>query len=355
MRFIIGEVFMHHIRKQQFENLEIKAPVSLCDTDGNLNPEARGWSRVPFQTCNLTHHFLRKKKWNYWCITGKDHLFSITISDLDYAGVIFAYFLDFKTHVIVEKSITVPFGKNVYLGESVFTPASFTNADVDVQFEHDDRGVAISLSWLNFSQGKDLSAEISILLPKKHQSLNVVVPWNDTDRFQCTSKQNGLPASGFYSFGDQRFEFQQNESFACLDFSRGIWPYRSSWNWGTFSGYAGKDIVGLNMGARWTDGTGITENFLCMNGKLSKIKEDIIFEYDRHDFMKPWKIYTGKSNNVDLIMTPFLERYVKSDLLVVKSVTHQLFGRYSGTVISGNKKIRIDSITGWAEEHAARW
>lgn len=346
---------MHQVGNRRFEDLEIKSPVALCDANGNLNSEARGWSRIPVQTCNLSNHFPRKKKWNYWCITGKEHLFSITISDLDYAGLIFAYFLDFRTNVMVEKSVTVPFGKNVYLGESVFSLASFNNDEIDVQFEHDDRGVSISLSWLNFAQGKDLSAELSVFIPRKHQSLNVVVPWNDTDRFQFTSKQNCLPASGFYSFGDQRIEFKQEETFACLDFGRGIWPYSTCWNWGSFSGYSGKDLVGINMGAQWTDGTGITENALCVNGRLSKIKENIVFEYDRRDFMKPWRIYTAHGNKVDLVMTPFFERYVKSDLLLVKSVTHQLFGRYCGTIMAGNKKIMIDAITGWVEDHTARW
>ena len=40
------------------------------------------------------------------------------------------------------------------------------------------------------------------------------------------------------------------------------------------------DEVGLNMGAKWTDGTGMNENGILLNGCLHKIHEDIVFEYD---------------------------------------------------------------------------
>jgi hypothetical protein len=40
---------------------EIHTPVFLCTKEGNLNPEAKGWARFPFVTCNLTGNFLRKK------------------------------------------------------------------------------------------------------------------------------------------------------------------------------------------------------------------------------------------------------------------------------------------------------
>ena len=340
---------------RDFEDSEIVSPVFLCNRSGRLNPRARGWSRFPLQTCNLSGHQLRKKRWNYWCITGKDVLFSITISDLDYAGIVFAYFLDCKTGETAEKTVMVPFAKNVYLGDTVSSLSSFQNDNVDVQFAYEGEGVSISLSWLNFAKGKDLSAELFVRTPKKHETLNVVVPWNDSSRFQFTSKQNCLPAQGFFSIGKKKHEFDPKESFACLDFGRGVWPYRTRWNWGSFSGYSGKDIVGANLGAQWTEGTGITENALCINGKLTKIKENVLFEYDRNDFMKPWVIRTEHSDSVNLVFSPFFERQASFGMLVAASSTHQLFGRYSGTVKAGRKKIVIDKITGWAEDYRARW
>ena len=310
--------------ERNFENNEIRSHVKLCTSRGNVNMAARGWSRIPMQTCNLSHHFLRKKKWNYWCITGKDFLFSVTISDVDYAGLIFAYFIDYRTNEMIEKTITVPLARGIYMGDTVRSLCSFQNKDADVQFVTDERGSSISMSWLNFYEGKDLCCELTLKIPQKHETLNVVVPWNDTDLFQFTSKQNALPAEGYFSLGEDKYEFKKDTAYGCLDFGRGIWPYSISWNWGSFSAKVGADVVGLNMGAQWTDGTGITENALCINGKLTKIKERILFIYDTNDFMKPWKIRTEDSSMIMLDFVPFFERNAKSNFIIIKSATHQM-------------------------------
>ena len=70
---------------------ELTTPVDLCLPNGRLNPQAVGWSRQPLQNCRLYGHPLRKKRWNYWCITSPTHLFSVTLSDVDYAGLPFVY------------------------------------------------------------------------------------------------------------------------------------------------------------------------------------------------------------------------------------------------------------------------
>jgi len=54
---------------------ELTAPVDLCDSAGRLNRAAVGWSRQPLHNCNVSGHWPRKKRWNYWCITSPDCLF----------------------------------------------------------------------------------------------------------------------------------------------------------------------------------------------------------------------------------------------------------------------------------------
>jgi hypothetical protein len=54
---------------------KIEQCINLCKKGGTLNPESIGWGWFPFANCNLTHHPLRKKKWNYWAITSPDAFF----------------------------------------------------------------------------------------------------------------------------------------------------------------------------------------------------------------------------------------------------------------------------------------
>ena len=91
-------------KQSKYIEKEILEPVDLCTSTGELNSDSIGWSRKELFNCNLSGRWLRKKKWNYWCTTSDDCLFSVTISNLDYAGMAFIYFLDFKTQKFIEKT-----------------------------------------------------------------------------------------------------------------------------------------------------------------------------------------------------------------------------------------------------------
>ena len=138
-----------------------------------------------------------------------------------------------------------------------------------------------------------LRADIVLERPAGHETMNVVIPWSD-EQFQFTSKQNTLPASGFVELGGERLEFAA-PSFGCLDYGRGVWPEKTAWNWGAASGVQDGRLVGLNLGGTWTDGTGMTENAICIDGRLTKICEDLRFEYDRADRMKTWRVRTAET------------------------------------------------------------
>ena len=72
--------------------------------------------------------------------------------------------------------------------------------------------------------------------------------------------------------------------------------------------------IGLNFGGKWTDGTGMTENAVFIDGVMTKIHEDVLFTYDPKNFMVPWKIRTKFSDTVDLTFTPFFERESKTNV-----------------------------------------
>ena len=332
---------------------EITSQVRLCDEEGRLNPEAAGWARKPFHVCNLKGRFPRKKKWDYWCITGDKFLFSATIAHTDYLSLGAAYLLEYDTKRFAEKVAIKVLPKEPLMTETVGGVITFRHHGTDLAFACDDAGLDMSVRSKSFG-GRSLEASLRIERPEEHESLNVVVPWNSRT-FQFTSKQHCLPTHGTVKWGDETLRFEPGSAFACLDFGRGIWPYRTSWNWAAFSGYSGNDTVGLNMGAKWTDNTGMNENGILLNGRHHKIFDDIIFEYDDGDFMRPWKMRSESSDAVRLEFTPFCDKVSGTNLLVIRSKVHQMFGRYSGTLRADGRTIAIDGVLGWAEEHRARW
>jgi hypothetical protein len=175
-------------------------------------------------------------------------------------------------------------------------------------------------------------------------------------RFQYTSKHHAMPATGEVQALGQLVRLSPSESFGCLDFGRGIWPYSSFWNWAGGSGRAEGRRLGLNFGAGWTDGTGSTENGFCLDGRLFKIGEDVKFLYDAGDFTKPWRLRTRESDRVDLVFRPFFERVAKSNMLLIRSEVHQCIGRFTGRLRTDEGEwIKVRDLIGWAEEHRARW
>lgn len=333
---------------------EITASVDLCLADGRLNPQAVGWSRFPVHHCNLTGHPFRKKQWNYWCITSPTHLFSITLSNIDYMGLAFAYSLDFQTKKFTEQTVSTLLGKGFEMNSSVLGKLDFSHPKLLVNLDDHDHEISIQVRSQEFG-GESMEAEFQIQRPNLHETLNVVIPWS-SNRFQFTSKQECLPAKGWIKVGTKMVKFGEGKSFACLDFGRGVWKYASSWNWAAFSGRSGSHIIGANMGGKWTDGTGFTENGLVVDGKLIKIGEDLNFEYDLVDFMKPWEISTPKTDLIRLEFTPFYERIAKTEAIILRSEVHQMIGTYRGEIKDAAGVIYpVDGLVGWAEEHHARW
>jgi hypothetical protein len=332
---------------------ELTASVLLCGADGHLNREAVGWSRHPLHRCNLPPSLARKKKWNCWAVTSNDLLFSATIADVDIFQLGSAYIFDRRTHRHIEKTVVQP-PNTIVIPETISGDMTIEHPDMHVALTDAGSGTRIRVESRDFG-GMRLGADIFIERPEGHETLNVVIPWSDV-QFQYTSKQNTLPASGFVQLGDERLEFE-SPAFGCVDYGRGVWPEHTVWNWGSASGVQGGRTVGLNLGGQWTDGTGMTENGICIDGRLTKISEDLVFGYDPAAMMKPWRVRTAATERIDLLFEPEFERVSRSgkrDGFFTDA--HQMFGRYSGRITpDGGGPIELRDLFGWIEEHEARW
>src|SRR5699024_10236816 len=126
----LGDMHMQHVEK------EIIDPVQLCQSNGTLNPQAIGYASRPIIQSNLTKKFMRKKKWNYWCIFGEEILFSVTISHFDYAAVCFVYMLNYETERYIEEKIVLPFSRRIKMSEHVLDHVSFSHAQIDTHITH---------------------------------------------------------------------------------------------------------------------------------------------------------------------------------------------------------------------------
>jgi hypothetical protein len=333
---------------------ELTHEVLECTPRGTLNPEAVGWSRRPLHRCNLTGRWPRKKRWDYWCVTSRESLLSITYTSLDYVGIVDVWFMDFATKQVTQKSVALPFAPGFSLPETVNGgDIRFRKLGLEVELLVQPDGNRLKVK---FGSGqKALDADLFVALPPGHETLNVLVPWSER-LFQFTSKHTSRPANGVVKLGERTYVFgAHNAAFGALDFGRGIWPYASTWNWAAASGVQGGRSVGLNLGGKWTDGTGATENGLCLDGRLHKVDEDLEWTYDRKNWLAPWRI-RAPSGRVDLVFTPFFQKQGALNLAVLATELHVQVGHFEGTVVTGDgERVAVSQLLGWAEEHRARW
>jgi hypothetical protein len=333
-----------------------------------LQPSGRlaqiGWARQPLLDCNLADanfypgRFMqsyRLKRWDYYAVFTPRHFFSATIADLGYAGNIFVYILNFPTGELHEEGLVIPLSRGVKLPRNSTTgEASFTDQRAALTFRLlPDRRV-LSVSWPDFFLMIRRPPRSTLGFLPDHESMNIVIPIGKR-RFYYNHKINCLPAGGYLQYGDYLEEIDPGKSLGSLDWGRGVWQYSSFWNWASASGFLPDGrTVGLNLGTGFGDTSRATENCLILDGKIHKF-DQVKFDYDPRDHYAPWQ-FTDSDGRMQLEFTPFKERLARTNLLLIYSEVHQMFGHYSGWVKSDqDEMLEIDGLVGFAEDHIARW
>ncbi len=281
--------------------------------------------------------------------------FSATIADLGYAGNLFVYTMDFATGDLHEEGLVVPLGKGVELPRNSDAGNSrFEDRRLKLSFTLREGRRHLSVSWPAFHEGRGIEAEIDLLVEPAYESMAIVIPIGER-RFYLNRKINCLPASGAVRYGDVTDTLDPATCVGSLDWGRGVWEYKSFWNWASASGFLPDGrTVGLNLGRGFGDLSKAGENALILDNRIHKL-EEVAFDYTSGETMKPWT-FTDTEGRLRLVFTPFKERIATTKLGIIDSEVHQMFGRYNGTAVTdGGETVEIRDLIGFAEEHRARW
>lgn len=341
---------------------ELTQPGPLLDAQGRLSQI--GWSRQPLLECNLenanfyTLKFLQRfriKRWDYYAVFTPQRFFSATIADLGYAGNIFVYSLDFISGDLHEEGAVIPLGIGITLPRgSSSGETAFKNKQMSLRFIADHGEKRVFVDWPGYRGERGIKAEVTLSCPPEHESMSIVIPIGE-NRFYYNRKINCMPASGYIQYGDWNEELQPNQCLGSLDWGRGVWEYRSFWNWASASGFLmDGHRIGLNLGSGFGDLSRATENCVIHDGRVHKLG-DVKFDYRSGDYMCPWH-FTDDGGRVDLTFTPFKDRTAQTNLGLIFSEVHQMFGKYTGRVkLDDGEEVSVNDLIGFAEEHHARW
>jgi hypothetical protein len=336
---------------------ELTEPVDLCTADGSrLAEAARGWSRRPLHRANLLGEHGRNKRWDYWAVLAGDLVVSCGFSNVDYISLADVFWVDLTTGETGGHGIALRGEDGLALPEVPATAPLLVDRDgLDLAITDDERGTRLVATWRE-RNGDAGHLDVLVALPDGHESLNVVIPWSDTV-FNYTSKHQARPAAGELVVGDREWTIggDAGDAWGVLDVGRGRWPAEVVWNWGGGAGRVAEHVVGIQIGAKWTEGSGFTENGVIVDGRLSKIGRELQWDYDWDDPLAPWRV-RDPGGQLNLVLSPRWDKHTAVQGHKRGSETHQVFGTWSGTVTTDEGlTLSFDALQGFAEEARQNW
>jgi hypothetical protein len=324
----------------------------LLDQGGHLaNP---GYSLEPlfdYSRKDITASIWRIKEWDYYAVTNSRYAVTFTIADLGYSAMITVVFLDFNNKKIIKKTqlLWLTFGKLNLPSSSLEGNAQFSSKYISVEFIRENKQRIIHANILNFDGNKHLFANLT-LKDLKDDSIVIATPWRENLRaFYYNQKINCMPTSGSVLIGDDSFDFNEKDSFAVLDWGRGVWTYKNTWYWSSLSGVVNGKRFGFNLGYGFGDTSNATENILFYDGKAHKL-DQVTFDMNNIDVMSDW-MFSDNENRLVLTMKPILDRKDDLNFGIIKNLGDQVFGLFSGyAILDDGTKIEIKDMLGFAEK-----
>lgn len=302
----------------------------------------------------------RIKEWDYYLITNDRFGVALTIDDNGYMGLLSASVLDFeaRTETTVSPMFWLPMGKTAFPASSAAGDVRKTLKQASGAFEHTEEGRRLRFSIDRFRDGKPFSCDI-LLFDEPRDSMVIATPFEKRGHFYYNQKIVGMRAKGFFSVGDDRTELVPKDTFGLLDWGRGVWTYKNTWYWSAAQGEVDGHVLGFNLGYGFGDTKAASENMLFFDGiahKLGRVDFGIPKKQDgSDDLLAPWH-FSDDAGRVDLVFTPILDRASKTDVLVICSDQHQVFGRFTGTVrLDDGTEIRLCDFLGFAEKVFNKW
>lgn len=336
---------------------EILKETELLRSNGKLTEE--GWARHHFWNYNrkaVKGSVLSVKEWDYYAINSVsgEWFITATISDLGYAGLFNIAFIDLIRGKAVQCDSLQPFplGKTIpQLPDNYLTQYNDHKLRITFTQKGSERHLIFGCPSLVLPDGSvGLDVDVTLYQTPGDESMNIATSWEKHRTcFYLNEKINCMPVSGRVRLGKNETELESGDCWGVLDWGRGKWTYQNRWYWSSASGLVDGRRFGWNFGYGFTDRTPASENVLFCDGKINKL-EDVSFEINTSDYKANWKI-TSPDDRVNLVFYPATDRSSKIDMLLIKTIQHQVFGYFSGNVtLDDGTVLDIQRFPGFAED-----
>ena len=338
---------------------EITKRIPLLNAEGNLTEPGFARSLLPvYRRADVKAGKLRLKEWDYYLVNNGRFALALTVADNGYMGMDSISLLDFEEgwEITTSPMSLLPLGKIGLPESSLRGDTRHGGKGYALSFENKGSGTRVLTAQMEkFGQKGALDAAVT-LTQEPEESMVICTPFNKARHFSFNQKINCLRAAGEVRYGGKTYVFDPNDSFAVLDWGRGVWTYHNTWYWGSASGAVDGVPFGWNIGYGFGDCSAATENMLFYNGKAHKLSR-VSFHIPggEKDFLAPWT-FDSDDGRFTMDFVPVLDRASCTDLKLIKSDQHQVFGRFTGTaVLDDGRKIEVKDFPGFAEKVENKW
>lgn len=338
---------------------EITEHVPLLDEKGNLIHA--GFARHNhFQyDPELLKANWRFKSWNYFQISDGKHMVQLNFFNVGMASVFSAEVCNLTTGKIrsdmILEMLTV--NKNVLdsNGEQV---SEFHYARAGREGRISVRGNRHLLYYRGRYQGKPFVMKFVLEHLPEHESLVTVTPFKEKKHFFLTQKMNCLAAEGFVKIGKKKLVFSKEQTYAVMDWGRGIWPYKNMWYWANGSSKINRKPFGFELTWGFGDHSQATATAIFYDGICHKIGH-VHLEKDpekKNGWMKLWH-FISEDGRLDLTMTPFYHHKTGMIFLgLIGMKSHQIHGVWNGTVtLDDGTVLTVKDMYAFCEKVHSRW
>lgn len=341
---------------------EITKPIQLLDGRGNLRRP--GYSRTMVQEYrrqDVKASPLRRKEWDYYLVNNGRVALALTVADNGYMGMDSVSLLELEEGWEITRSPmqVMTLGRKGLPEHSGAGDVHASGRGYGIHFLHRGESRVLVAHMDKFGPQGTLTARVE-LTGEPPESMVIATPFGQDGCFYYNQKINCLRAKGYVTYGGRTWTFSPEDSFGVLDWGRGVWTRDNTWYWSSASGLAPDgETFGWNLGYGFGDTSAATENMLFYAGRAHKLgRVDFGIPGDgegRPRYMEPWR-FTSDDGRFQMEFAPVLDRAARTDLKVLSTSQHQVFGRFTGrAVLDGGQTVEVRDFPGFAEKVRNRW
>ncbi len=348
---------------EKSKQTEYTEETPLLNPDGTLN--ARGWARKNVFTYDrnlVKHSLISRKEWDFYTVTDGKVQLLISFANIGIGGYVAAKLTDLATGKVICDAPSYFAGSDTYISPSKGDkPARFKNRIGKAEFDFFTRKNSRTVYFRKPHKSAVVECDITMDIPENMENMTTVIPFKgDNTKFFMTTKQTAMPTSGYFRFGDFRYDFSKENSFCVMDWGRVNTPHELIWYWGNASSYIkAEDGINHLFSFEITWGIGdeseATETCIFYDGKIHKFGAVDVEKFPKGRFLEEWK-FISEDGRFNMTLSPSLDNHSDVDFKIGRMNCHQIYGKYNGNVILDDGKIiEIKDLFGFCEYVENKW